>query len=85
MNALIKSCSIDSRNELSPRCEVVHETKLTSEIFFPTDSCLAQSVEHWTDDLEIVSSIPSRDNFLFCSSPSMLAGFWQDLAENSQL
>ena len=76
---------MDSRNELSLKCEVVHETKLTSEISFPTDSSLAQSVEHWTDDLEVVSSIPSRGNFLFCSSPSMLAGFWQDLAENSEI
>ena len=27
--AFIKSCSIDSRNEQNPTCEVVHETKLT--------------------------------------------------------
>ena len=53
-----------------------HETKLTSEISFPSDSCLAQSVEHWNDDLEVVISIPSRGNILFCSSPSS----WQDLA-----
>ena len=44
----MKSCSIDSRNEQSPTCEVVHETKLT------TDSLLAQLAEHETDDLEIV-------------------------------
>ena len=36
---------------------------------------LAQLGEHWTDDLKVVSSILSRGNFLFCSSPSMLAGF----------
>ena len=59
----MKSCSIDSRNEQSPACEVVHETKLTSEISFPTDSLLAQLAECETDDLEVVGSIPSRGNF----------------------
>ena len=34
--AFIKSCSIDFRNDQSPKCEVVHETKLTSEIFWST-------------------------------------------------
>ena len=63
----MKSCSINSRNELSPKCEVVHETKLTSDISFPTDSFLAQLAERETDDLEV------------------MAGFWQDLAENSDL
>ena len=57
------SCSIDSRNEQSPTCEVVHGTKLTSEISFPTDSLLAQLAERGTDDLEVVDSIPGRNNF----------------------
>ena len=65
--------------------EVVNETKLNSEISFPTDSCLAQSVQHWTDDREVVSSIPNGGNILFCSSPLMLAGFWKDLAGNNEL
>ena len=39
---LQKSCSIDSINEQSPKSEVVHETRLASEIFCPTCSCLAQ-------------------------------------------
>ena len=82
MKVFIKSCSIDSRNKQSPTCEVMHETKESSLQQSTTDSSLAQSVQHSTDDLEVVSSIPSRGNFLFCSSPSMLAGFWQDLAEN---
>ena len=55
----IKSCSIDSRNEQSPTYEVVHETKLTSEISCPTDSCLAQLVEHKSEDLEVLVSIPT--------------------------
>ena len=79
IKAFIKSCSIDSRNEQSPTCEVVHETKLTSEISFPTDSLLvqladsllaqlsdsllAQLAERGTDDLEVVGSILGRDNF----------------------
>ena len=32
IKAFKKSCSIDSRNEQSQTCEVVHETKLTSQI-----------------------------------------------------
>ena len=47
----IKSYSIDSRNDQSPKREVVHETKLTSEIFWPTHTRLAQSVralEWWS-------------------------------------
>ena len=46
----MKSCSIDSRNEQSPTCEVVHETKFTSEISCPTDSFLAQLAEYQSDD-----------------------------------
>ena len=52
IKAFIKSCFIDSRNSQSLKCDVVYETKLTSEMFFPTDSLLAQSVEHETDELE---------------------------------
>ena len=86
IKVFIKSCSIDSRNEQNPTCEVVHETKLTSEISFPTDSLLAQLAEPGTDDLEVVGSIPGRDNFfLFCSSPSMQAGFCHNLAGNDEL
>ena len=59
-NASIKSCSIDSRNEQSP---VVHETKLTSEISFPTHTRLTQPVEHYSDDQEVLGSIPIGDNF----------------------
>ena len=61
--AFIKSCSIDSRNNQSPKCEVVHETKLTSEIFCPTRIMLAQSVEHLSYDLEVQGSIPTGGNF----------------------
>ena len=74
---LIKSCSIDYRNEQSPTCEVVHETKLTSEISFPTDSLLAQLAEHGTDDLEVVDSIPGKDNFFYIA---LFLQCWQDPA-----
>ena len=66
----IKSCSIDSRNKQCPTCEVVHETKESSLQKSPTESSLAQSVEHWTDDQEVVGSNPTGDNFwqnLFCA------------------
>ena len=59
----IKSCSIDSRNKQSPTCEMVHETKESSLETSPTDSLLAQLVERGADDLEVVSSNPTGDNF----------------------
>ena len=74
--AFIKSCSIDSRNNQSPTCEVVHETKLTSEISCPADSCLAQLVEHWNEDLEVVGSILTGDNFNF----AFFHQYWQNSA-----
>ena len=62
--AFIKSCSIDSRNKQSPTCEVVHETKESSLQTSPTDSSLAQLVEHGTNDTEVVSSNPTGN--IFC-------------------
>ena len=38
---LIKSCSIKSRNDQSPKSEVVHETKLILKISYLTHVCLA--------------------------------------------
>ena len=64
--------------DFSPTCEVVPEIKLTSEISFPTDSLLAQLAEHGTEDLEVVGSIPGRDNFSFYFS--LLLQCWQDPA-----
>ena len=43
---------------------MVHETKESSLQKSPTDSWLAQLSEHWTDDLEVVSSNPTRGHFL---------------------
>ena len=39
---LIKSCSIESRNDSSPKSEVVHETKFSLKISYSTHACLAQ-------------------------------------------
>ena len=61
--AFIKSCSIDSRNKLSPTCEVVHETKESSLQKSPTDSSLAQLAEQETDDQEVMGSSSTGDNF----------------------
>ena len=63
IKAFIKSHSIDSRNKQSSTCEVVHDTKEGSLQNSPTDFSLAQSVEHWTDDPEVVSSNPTGGNF----------------------
>ena len=63
----IKLCSIDSRNEQSPTCEVVYETKESSFQTSPTDSSrLAQLGEHGTDD-EIFEEI----YFVLCNLRSV--------------
>ena len=51
------SCSIDSRNDQSPKCEMVHETKLTSEISCPTHIWRTQSEEHYSDDRKVLCCI----------------------------
>ena len=45
---LIKSCSIESRNDPNPKCEVVHETKLSLKTSYSTHVCLAQLDQHQT-------------------------------------
>ena len=55
------------------------QTKLTSEISYQTDSCLAQLVRHWPEDPEVLVSIPTGGNFwriFFCSS------LCKDLSDN---
>ena len=39
---LIKSCSIESRNDPSPKSKVVYETKFSLKISYSTHACLAQ-------------------------------------------
>ena len=46
---LIKSCSIESRNDVSPKSEVVHETKFSLKISYSTHACLASTVGSASD------------------------------------
>ena len=59
------------------RC--MKQTNLTSEISYPTDSCLAQLARYWPEDLEVLVSNPTGGNFrqfFFCSS------LCKDLSDN---
>ena len=58
---LIKSFSIESRNDPSPKSEVVHETKFSLEISYLTHACLAQLDQHQI--ARFTSSIPTGGNF----------------------
>ena len=65
---LIKSCSIESRNDPSPISEVVHETEFSLNISYSTHACLAQLDQHQTCKLvmvSVVSSSPTGGNFIF--------------------
>ena len=65
---LIKSCSIESRNDPSPKSEVVHETKFSLKISYSTHACLAQLDQHQTCKpvmVSVVSSNSSGDNLIF--------------------
>ena len=52
---LIKSCSIESRNDQSPKSEVVHEAKFHLKISYSTHVCLARLNRHQTCNLVMVS------------------------------
>ena len=52
---LIKSCSIESRNDPSPKSEVVHEIKFSLKISYSTHACLAQLDQHQTCNPVMVS------------------------------
>ena len=65
---LIKSCSTESRNDPSPKSEVVHETKFSLKISYSTHACLAQLDQHQTCNpvmVSVVSSNPTGSNFIF--------------------
>ena len=65
---LIKSCSIESRNDISPKSDVVYETKFNLKICYSTHACLAQLDQHQTSKpvmVSVVSSNPTRGNFIF--------------------
>ena len=56
---LIKSCPIESRNDPSPKSEVVHETKFSLKIY-STHACLAQLNQHQTCNPVMVSDVSSN-------------------------
>ena len=65
---LIKSCTIESRNDPSPKSEVVHETKFSLKISNSTHACLAQLDQHQTCKpvmVSVVSSNPTGGNLIF--------------------
>ena len=64
---LIKSCSIESGNDPSPKSKVVHETKFSLKISYSTNACLAQLDQHQTCKpvmVSVVSSNPTGGNFI---------------------
>ena len=65
---LIKSCSIESRNDPSPKSEVVHETKFSLKISCSIHACLAQLDQHQTCKpvmVSVASSNSTGGNFNF--------------------
>ena len=42
---LVQSCSIESRNDPSPKSEWVHETKFSLKISYSTHACLAEKIQ----------------------------------------
>ena len=63
---LIKSCSVESRNDPSLKSEVVHETKFSLKISYSIHAFLAQLDQHQTCKpvmVSVVSSIPTGGNF----------------------
>ena len=65
---LIKSCSIESRNDPNPKREVAHETKFSLKISYSTHACLTQLDQHQTCKpmmVSVVSSNPTGGNFIF--------------------
>ena len=65
---LIKSCSIEYRNDQSPKSEVAQETKFSLKISYSPHACLAQLDRHQTCKavtVSVVSSSPTGGNFIF--------------------
>ena len=65
---LIKSCSIESRNDPSPKIEVVHGIKFSLKISYSTHANLAKLNQHQTCELvmvSVVSSNPTGGNLIF--------------------
>ena len=72
---LIKSCSVESRNDPSPKSEVVHETKFSLKVSYSTHACLAQLDRHQTFKPMMVSimiSGPTGGNFFFLDTSMLI-------------
>ena len=83
---LIKSCSIKSRNDPSPKSEVVHETKFSLKISYSTHAFLAQLDQHQICEplmVSVVSSSPIGGNFIFLRH--LDANFFTKMTEISDL
>ena len=65
----MKSCSIDSTKVQHVKW-CMKQTKLTSEICYQTDSCLAQLAEHLSDDLPL-GAIFDEIYFVLCNFRSV--------------
>ena len=65
----IRSYSIESRNNSSPKSEVEHETKFSLRIFYSTRLGSSRVDRHLTSNplmVGDVSLIPTCGNFIFC-------------------
>ena len=65
---LMKSCSIESGNDPSPKSEVVHETKFSLKISYSTHACLAHLDRHQTCKpvmVSVVSRVPLESTLFF--------------------
>ena len=73
-----KSClrSIDSKNDQSPKCEVVHETKTHFRNLLLNTYLPGQA---WNPRFIL------RDNLLFCSSPSMVGRILPEIGRNGHI
>ena len=68
---LIKSCSIESRNNPRPKCILVHEIKFSSKISYSTHVILAELDKYQTSEQVMVSvakSIHAGDIFSFAET-----------------
>ena len=67
-NFQILICSIESRNDKSPKYEVLYETKFSLKMSYSTHICLAQLDRHQTCKPVMVSSVsssPTEGSFIF--------------------
>ena len=72
---LIMSCSIESRNDPSPKSEVVHETKFSLKICYSSHACLAQLDRYQTCKpvmISVVNLSPAGDNFIFWDTSMLI-------------